>query len=320
MGLDPQSRAVLDGLNGAGILPFRQSAPKDLRAKVLALRPPRPAVEQGDTIEVSEEQIEAGNLSFGVRILRPTPCSGPARPAVLYFHGGGFLFGGIDENDEMVRTIARKTGAVVFNIDYHLAPETKFPGAVNEAFAALRWVADNAARLGIDPTRIVVAGDSAGGNLTAVTCIQARERGGPSIRLQVPIYPSFDLRPSPQYPSRLTWGRGGYVLDHEDIEWMLDHYLNDRTEGDDWRASPLLAPRLAGLPPALVITADHDPLCDEGKAYADRLAAEGVKVEYVCFSGTFHGFIGYAALLDVGARGLDLVCDRIRAAVSEPAD
>ena len=193
--------------------------------------------------------------------------------------------------------------------------KAKFPVAVNDAYAALCWVAANASRLGIDAQRIVVAGDSAGGNLTVVTCLMARERGGPSIRFQVPIYPSLDMRARPNYGSRARWGGGGYILDNDDIEWMLDHYLSLREEASDWRASPILAKTYAGLPPALVVTADHDPLADEGKLYAERLTADGVDVEHACFEGTFHGFVGYASLIDVGARGVNLICERIKHAV-----
>lgn len=145
----------------------------------------------------------------------------------------------------------------------------------------------------------------------------ARERGGPSIKFQVPIYPSLDLRVRPKYESRSKWGRGEYVLDNDDIEWMLDLYLNSREEGNDWRASPIVAESYSGLPPALVVTADHDPLVDEGKLYADRLSADGVDAEYACFDGTFHGFVGYASVIDVGARGVNLICDRIKQAVSQ---
>jgi acetyl esterase len=202
----------------------------------------------------------------------------------------------------------------VFNVDYHLSPEAKFPVAVNDAYAALCWAAENAGRYNVDADRIMVAGDSAGGNLCIVTCLIARDRGGPKIRFHVPIYPSVDHRPWPQYPSRLAYGGGQHFLISADIEWMVHNYLNADTERDDWRASPIVASSFAGMPPALIVTASHDPLCDEGKIYSERLARDSVHAEYACFEGTIHGFASFANLLDVGKRGMTLICDRIRKA------
>jgi acetyl esterase len=193
-----------------------------------------------------------------------------------------------------------------------LSPESKFPVAVNDAYESLRWVVENASRFSVDPERIAISGDSAGGNLTIVTCLLARERGGPKIRYQIPIYPSLDLRPAPKYPSREKWGGGKYILINSDIEWMLDFYFRSPAESDDWRASPILAKSFKDLPPALVVTADHDPLRDEGKLYAERLQKDGVPVEYAQFDGTFHGFVSFASIADVAARAMNLICDRIK--------
>ena len=283
MSLDVQSRAVVDALNASGVLPFRQLSPLQVREKVLSLRAQRPAIPTHEMASVREETITTPDGAFRVRVLQPrAPRVGEAMPAVIYFHGGGFFAGGIDETDELVRSIAKQADVVVFNVDYHLSPEAKFPVAVNDAYATLCWLAENASRFGVDRDRIVLAGDSAGGNLTIVTCLMARERGGPSIRFQAPIYASLDLRVRPEYESRLKWGGGGYVLDNDDIEWMLDHYLNSRDEGFDWRASPIVAQSYSDLPPALVVTADHDPLVDEGKLYAQRLSSDGVDFALTC--------------------------------------
>ncbi|HEX3916875.1 MAG TPA: alpha/beta hydrolase [Caulobacteraceae bacterium] len=319
MELDPQSRAVVDRLNASGVLPFRNHDPVALRELSLKLRPPRPAEPTTPMAKVREETITTPDGAFQVRIYWPRQLAErETMGAVIYFHGGGFFIGGLDESDESVRAIAAKADVIAVSVDYHLSPEARFPVAVNDAYAALCWVVRNAARLGVDPARIVLSGDSAGGNLTLVTALMARERGGPAIAFQAPIYPSLDMRPRPAYGSRRTWGAGGYILDNDDIAWMLGNYLTDPAEGDDWRASPILAASYAALPPALVITADHDPLCDEGKLYADRLAADGVAAEYACFEATFHGFVGYAAFLEVGARAVDLLCDRIRRALAVP--
>lgn len=314
MSLDPQSEAVVNALNATGLLPFRQHAPATVREKVLALRAARPAISAFPMASVSEETITTPDGSFRVRIL--VPRTGGPMPALIYFHGGGFFAGGIDETDELVRRLATGTGCIAVNVDYHLSPEAKFPVAVNDAWASLNWVTQNASRLGIDPDRIVLAGDSAGGNLTLVTSLLARERRGPKVAFQIAIYPSTDLRPGARTPSRQKWGQGGYILDNGDIEWMLDQYLNSRDEGNDWRASPALAPDVSALPPALIITAGHDPLMDEGLHYAERLKAADVQAEHVCFQDTFHGFIGYAGILDTATRAIDLICDRVKRALT----
>lgn len=312
--LEPQSQAMVDALNNSGVLPFRQADPITVRERILSLRAPRPAVSDIGMHAITEETIETSDGSFRVRILRPRQTT-ERFPVVLYFHGGGFFAGGLDETDELVRRIAKHADAVVVNVEYHLSPEARFPVAVNDAYAALLWVAENADRLGIDRDRIVLAGDSAGGNLTVVTCLAARDRGGPRIALQVAIYPSVDMRRPTPYASRERLGAGRYILVNQDIDWMRDHYLKTPDDAQDWRASPILARDFSGLPSALIVTADHDPLVDEGKLYADRLTAAGVNVEYACFEGTFHGFIGYASLIAIGARGLELVCDRIKRAI-----
>lgn len=320
MTLDPQSQAVLNLLNGSGLLPLNQFEPVEARKRLAASRAPRPAVPTHPMHSVSEETITTPDGSFRVRILHPRELKpGETSGGVIYLHGGGFVAGGIDETDLIVRQIAFQSDVVVVNVDYHLSPEAKFPVAVNDAYATLLWVVEHATRLGIDPGRIVLAGDSAGGNLTIVTCLFARERGGPAICLQVPIYPSLDLRPTARSASRTQWGGGGYFLSNDDIAWMRDQYFTTPDEGDDWRASPITAKNFTGLPPALVVTAGHDPLVDEGKLYADRLAADGVKTEYVCFDGTIHGFVSFASVLEVGARGMNLICDRISDATRKPA-
>ena len=315
MELEPQSRAVVAAINASGVLPFSRFEPIEARAQLLKLRAAPPAEPRFKMWKVSEEQVTTADGSFNVRILEPRPpAAGHLMPAVIYFHGGGFFAGGLDETDPIVRQIAIQADVIVVNVNYHLAPEFKFPVPVNDAYAALLWLVENAQRLGVDPERIMLAGDSAGGNLTIVTCLQVRERGGPKIRFQVPIYPSLDLRTAPQYGSRLQWGGGDYVLGIDDIAWMLKHYCGDPSQGNDWRASPILAKSYAGLPPALVVTASHDPLRDEGKLYADRLEADGVAAEYARFEGTFHGFVGFAAAIAIGAEAMDLICARIRRA------
>lgn len=317
MQLDAQSQAVVDALNASGILPLRQWTVPEARAKLLSLRPEGVVVPRPEMWRVHEETVTVADGSFRVRILQPRELKeGERAGAVIYFHGGGFFAGGPDETDLIVRQIAHDADVVVINVDYRLSPEVKFPTAVDDSYAALVWAVENAERLGIDPGRIVLAGDSAGGNLVIVLCLLARERGGPAIKFQVPIYPSLDLRPRAPHASRERWGGGEYFLIGDDIEWMLDAYFEDRAQGEDWRASPILASSFADLPPALVVTASHDPLVDEGRLYASKLAEAGVPVEDASFEGTFHGFVSFALAVETGARAMTLICERIAQATA----
>ena len=277
MDLDPQTQAVLAALNGSGVLPFHQFDAVTARARLLSLRPDRSKMELPEMAQVWDERIPTGDGGgFTVRVLQPRAIvEGETMPVVIYFHGGGFFAGDIDSVDMIVREIAARADVIVVNVDYRLSPEAKFPTAVEDAYAALIWVVDNAKRLSVDPDRLVICGDSAGGNLTIVTCLMARSRGGPAIRFQVPIYPSLDLRRSVPYDSRRKFGGGEYFLIADDITWMLENYYSDWADGEDWRASPILAESFADLPPALVVTAGYDPLVDEGKLYADRLESRG---------------------------------------------
>jgi acetyl esterase len=201
---------------------------------------------------------------------------------------------------------------VVVSVDYRLAPENRFPAGVEDSYAALEWVAANAAALGIDARRIALTGDSAGGNLTIVMVLLARARSGPAIAFQIPVYPCVDCRESAAYPSRQKFGGGEYFLTSADIAWISQQYFTAVDEANDFRASPVVMEDLSGLPPALLITAGYDPLCDEGALYARRLSAAGVPVEYHCYAGTIHGFLSFAGVLDAGRHALDLIADRLR--------
>lgn len=314
MPLDPISQAVVNAITATGVVPSRQFHPVEARNRLQSLRTPRPEVPAHPMAAIWEETLPTPEGGITVRIHQPrVPTPGEPMGAVIYFHGGGFFAGSLEDTDLLVRQIALDGDVVVFNVDYHLSPEVTFPVAVNDAYAALEWVAAEAGRFGVDRTRLVVAGDSAGANLALVTCLQARDRHGPAIASQVAIYPSVDYRRRAEYPSRTRWGGGEYFLIADDIEWMLDHYLPNPADREDWRASPILARSFAGLPPALIVTASHDPLVDEGKAYADRLTEAGVPVEYVCFDGTIHGFVSMALVIPAGAQAMALICERIKA-------
>jgi acetyl esterase len=220
--------------------------------------------------------------------VRPVAAPGPL-PLLVYLHGGGWVIGDLDTHDVLCRCLADAAGCAVLAVDYRLAPEHRFPAAVDDCVAALRWARANAAALGADPARIAVGGDSAGGNLSAVVCLALREAGEPQPALQLLIYPATDQRAVA--PSHTANGQG-YLLTRDSVRYYAGHYLGeDPSIRDDWRASPLRAARHDGLAPALVLTAGYDPLRDEGRQYADALSAAGVPCQYVCFERQIHGFI-----------------------------
>jgi acetyl esterase len=209
----------------------------------------------------------------------------------------------------------------VVSVDYRQPPEHKFPVAVDDSLAAVEWAVAHAGEIGGDPTRVAVAGDSAGGNLATVVCQLAKLRGGPRVAYQALIYPAVDLRGSaaatPEYPSRMQFGDGDYFLSRSDMEWFRSLYLGDvARESADPRVSPIAAADLSGLPPALVVTAGCDALRDEGRAYADRLSAAGVPVEYRCFEGTIHAFMSFAGAIPLGLEALSFVAARMKAALA----
>ncbi len=216
-------------------------------------------------------------------------------PCLVYFHGGGWVIGDLDSHDVVCRKLADEGELIVIAVDYRRAPEDKFPAALDDALAATKWIAAHALELGIDAPRLVVGGDSAGGNLAAVVAIAARDDSGPAITGQVLIYPVTDLamaHPSHSEPET------SLLLSHSLMHWFRDHYLAGAADIDDWRASPLRATTLAGLPPAYVLTAGADPLRDEGDEYAARLERASVTVTHRRFSGQFHGFFTMGKLLE----------------------
>jgi acetyl esterase len=226
---------------------------------------------------------------------------GRPQPAVVYFHGGGWVIGDLDSHDQPCRALANAIPSIVISVDYRLAPEHKFPAAVDDAIAATRWVSQNAARLGIDPSGIAIAGDSAGGNLSAVMAIDARDHGGPPIAAQVLIYPVTDMAMG--HPSHQRHAKQ-LPLTGAAMRWFIDHYLRNEGDKANWRASPLRAANLGRLPPALVITASFDPLCDEGEAYAAALRRAGVQVEHERFDGQIHGFISMGKMIADSERAI----------------
>lgn len=251
--------------------------------------------------EIIDRTIEGPGGRLRIRLYRPAGSVARLLPTILYFHGGGWTIGSLEAYDLPCRFFCARTGCALVAVDYRLAPEHKFPAAIDDAVAAYRWLAAGAIGLGIDPARIVIAGDSAGGNIAAVAARLLREETRPPC-LQWLIYPVTDL--AMDSPSYASCGKG-FLLTGAAMEWFRGHYLADPSEAQDPRASPIKANDLSGVAPALVYTAGFDPLRDEGHAYADRLAAAGVKTIHREFESLIHGFAGMRGALQAAARAMD---------------
>lgn len=297
MPVDPQAQALLDQLAAANAPPFHALSVEDARKGLLAVYRGEPE----DVAAVENWSIPGPAGDIPIRIYTPAG-SGPF-PVVVFFHGGGWVLGDLESHDVLCRAVANGADSVVVAVDYRLAPEHKFPAAAEDCYAATVWTAANAASLGADPARLAVLGDSAGGNLAAVVCLMARDRGAPQIAFQVLAYPVTDyVFDSPSYQECAD----GFLLSRDSMIWFWRHYLPDEASGQNPYASPLREKDLSGLPPAFVLTGEYDPLRSEGDAYAERLREAGVKVQHQSYSGLIHGFLtrpqldrGKAALADV---------------------
>ena len=303
--LDPDAAAVYKAFQEAGRPPYESGTPTQARAMYLAGRP----VSNPEPPELESAKplsIPAPHGAIPARIYTPKTLRTTAGLAhcLVFYHGGGWVIGDIDSHDVVCRKLAHEGELIVISIDYRLAPEHKFPAAVDDAIAAVKWVASNAKDLGIDATRLLVGGDSAGGNLAAVVALAARDGDGPKLAGQVLIYPATDF--AMKHPSH-SEPETSILLTHSVIKWFSNHYLNDPADIDNWKASPARAKTLAGLPPAYLLTAGADPLRDEGDEYAKRLKDAGVPVTYKHFPGQFHGFFTMGKLLqqaNIAATGI----------------
>jgi acetyl esterase len=293
--LDPDAAAVFKAFQEAGRPPYETVSPAEARELYLKGRvvtnPEPPELKSVHPLAIPSP---AGSIA--ARIYTPIKLrqAGGLAPCLVFFHGGGWVIGDLDSHDVVCRKLADEGQLIVISVDYRLAPEHKFPAAVDDAIAATKWVAANAKQFGVDASRLMVGGDSAGGNLAAVVAISARDGNGPAIAGQVLIYPATDFamtHPSHSEPET------SILLTHSVIKWFSDHYLNGSADVHDWRASPARAGTLIGLPPAYVLTAGGDPLRDEGDEYARRLKEAGVPVAYRHFPGQFHGFFTMGKLL-----------------------
>lgn len=259
---------------------------------------------------VEERQISGPAGALRIRLYRPGPEALGAIPGLVFFHGGGLVAGSLDTHDGICRALGAASGCAVLSVDYRLAPEARFPAALDDACAATRWVIAEASQLGIDPARLGVGGDSAGGTLAAAVCQALKAAGEPGIAWQVLLCPILDYRA--QNASRREFAEG-FLLDQGTLEHDLRHYLSASADADDPRISPLKAAELAGLPPASIHTAECDPLRDEGRLYADRLHAAGVPVRYCCHAGMIHLFYGLGAVIPSAAAAYRTIGADIRA-------
>jgi acetyl esterase len=293
MPIDPAAAALIEVLDQH--FPRVDTVSSAAEAREISKQMPRPAeVEPVGAVE--DRSIPGPDGEIPVRIYWPAT-EGP-HPGIVYFHGGGFVICDLDSHDGACRRLVNAISAVVVSVDYRLAPEHRWPAAADDAAAATQWAAEHAADLGIDPERLAVAGDSAGGNLGAVAALMARDRGGPPLAFQLLVYPVIDLAASRrEHPSQQD-NAEGYFLTTAQMEWYRSQYLAEDAHGEEPYASPIKAPSLVGLAPACVITAEMDPLRDEGEAYARALEAAGVPVTLYRAPGMFHGFFNMDAVLD----------------------
>jgi len=312
MALDPQVQAVLELVIKSGRPPYHQLSPKEARQLFRETRPastPTPP----EIGVVSNMLAEGPDGPIPLRIYRPRGVAADAPlPGLVFFHGGGWVIGDLDTHDVLCRQLTAEAGITVVAVDYRLAPEAKFPAAADDAWAATRWVVAHADRLGIDARRLAVGGDSAGGNLAAVVSLLARDAGAPGIAFQTLLYPVTDV--GIEWPSYREFAEG-YLLTSQSMRWFIGHYLAAEKEAIDWRVSPLRAPSLRGLPPAVIVTAGFDPLRDEGEAYARALRDAGVRVDYVCYGGMIHGFVPMGRLIDTGNRAVSHIAASLRQAL-----
>lgn len=300
MSLDPSVEALLTFIREAGRPKTWQLDPADAREGSLALA--RVAAAQDVPIgSVEDATLPGPGGPVAYRRYAPVAEDAAPRAAIVYFHGGGYVIGSIETHEGVCRMLANASGARVFSIDYRMGPEHPFPAAVEDGLAAVRWVADNAARLGIDAARIAVGGDSAGGGLAAAVAQLAHKAGAPRLALQILFCPWLDM--TADTPSLRAYAEN-HLLERNMLEWAMRHYAADPA---DPRASPALAKDLAGLPPAIVHTAQYDPLRDQGEAYAQRLQQAGVPVHYTCHGGMVHHFYALAGAIPYGRRMLTQV-------------
>jgi len=311
--LDPQIQAIRDQRERDNVPPLYAMSLTEARAADLA------SIREGGgepepVHEVANLKITGPGGELPLRLYRPArrlyrPASERPLPALIYFFGGGWVLGTIDTADGVSRSLANASGALVVVVGYRLAPEHRFPAAIDDCYTAVRWIAGHAAEIGADPARLAVGGDSAGGNLAAGVALRARA-DGPALAGQLLVYPNTDQLADDQSMRAVD---DPFLFNRHSVAWYRQHYLTDPGDAANPLASPLRAESLAGLPPALVITAEYDPLRDQGEAYARRLADEGVQVELSRYPGMAHGFFTMVGTVDASRAAIEQAASRLRA-------
>ena len=308
MPLHPAAQVLVKLLDDAGVGFYPDSTPETMRAAMNG------AIVNGAVpvheVHAVEDRVLPGPAgSIPVRLYRPG--AEASLPILVWCHGGGWVTGSLETHDHLCRLLCDAAGAIVVSVDYRLAPETKFPGAADDCVAAWTWITEHAAELGGDPRRIALGGDSAGGNLAAVVALVAREQRLPAPVIQLLVYPITDHE---FVSASMIANATGYFLQTEEMRWFFDHYASAPADFDDWRMSPLRAADLAGLPSAVVILAEYDPLHDQGEAYGQRLRDAGVPTVIVEGDGLFHGFFGMHAFLPPARHAWNAAIGALRAA------
>ncbi len=309
MPLHPTAELMIQVLNDTGLTFTAGTTPEDRRAAMIAATT-NPAFPKHPVHEVTDRTIPGSAGAIPVRVYRPSAQA--ALPALLWFHGGGWVTGNLDTHDQICRLLCDAVGAVVISVDYRLAPEAKYPAAADDCMTAYEWTLAHADEVDADPTRIAIGGDSAGGNLAAVVALCARHEGLPQPKLQLLVYPVTDYEFDS--PAMIDNAKG-YFLELESMRWFYDHYAGSPADFDEWRFSPLRAPDVSGVAPAVVITAEFDPLRDQGEYYGRRLQEAGVPTEVVRAEGLIHGFFGTHAFMPPGRHAWDVSVRALREAL-----
>jgi acetyl esterase len=306
MPLDPAIQMMLEQTAQMGGPTLREAGVEQGRQMMQMM-----AMLDGEAVDVTrvEDLTIAGTIP--VRLYADGD-SGTPRPILVWYHGGGFVIGDLVTADSTCRRLATATGALVVSVDYRLAPEHPFPAPADDCLVALQWIVDHAAELGGDPTRVAVGGDSAGGNLAAVTALGARD-AGIDLRYQLLIYPVTDCTMT---SGSYVENGEGYMLTADSMDWFVGHYLSGGADAKDPRVSPLYADDVSGVAPALVVTAEFDPLRDEGEAYAERLRDAGVDVEVRRFDGQIHGFFQMCSITEGAREAVALAAERVKGALA----
>ena len=305
MSLDPQCRAMLNAIAENGS-PFDTEDPVEARRIIAKMSKPL-LYPDSRFVDICDDHFSGQGGPIGYRYYRPVGVSQNDAPCLIYYHGGGMVFGSLDSHDPICRAIALGARCVVISVDYRLAPENKFPAAVEDAWSAFIWVIERANDLGINTQRIAVGGDSAGGNLAAVVSIMARDKEVFQPCLQWLIYPNTDMAHPKNAPIGGTVDRfaHGYFLTRKGLIWIQNLYLNSDKDRSDWRASPIKAASLSGVSRAFIQTAGFDPLNDEGVAYAALLKESRVETELVDYPGMIHGFLRGLGIIDVAQTAIE---------------